>query len=308
MKIQIVLRLGWAIIFATLAVIFSELIPPLEGVSANLLRALITTLAALVGFLVFPDIAAWVTTNTIAGSNFLVNKLASEILNQLLRVPREALHLPFFGQAGQSVSGGIGGVSLQRPLILDTSAIIDGRILDIARTGFLYGTVLIPNYVLIELQQVSDSSDFLKRNRGRRGFEVVEELKKIKSIRVEIWDKDSGGKSVDSKLVQLAKNLHGKIITTDFNLNKLASITGVMVLNVNDLANAVKTVAIPGERLQLKVMHIGKDTTQGVGYLPDGTMIVLKNGADLVGQTVEVEVTKILQIPAGRMIFTKKIE
>jgi len=175
------------------------------------------------------------------------------------------------------------------------------------KTGFISGLILVPRFVLGELQQVADSKDDLKRQRGRRGFEVIEELKKNKGIRVEVWDKDQSGKLVDDKILNLAKSLHGKIITTDFNLNKVASLANIGVLNVNDLSNAVKALALPGEEIEIKIVHLGKDTSQGVGYLPDGTMAVVAEGADQIGKTITVEVTKSLQIPAGRMIFGKKI-
>ena len=188
---------------------------------------------------------------------------------------------------------------------MDTSAIIDGRILDIAKTGFVSGLVLVPKFILTELQQVADSADSLKRARGRKGFEIVEELKKIKKLRIEIWDKDQNGKQVDEKLLNLAKSLHGRIITTDYNLNRVAQAWGIEVLNVNDLANAVKTVSLPGESMEIKVVHLGKDKTQGVGYLSDGTMVVVADSAEKIGQTVKTEVTKNIQTPAGRMIFAK---
>lgn len=302
MSLEFILRLIMAVVFAATAVIFSELIPPIERISSFIPKAVVTILAGLAGFILFPEVATKITVITLRTFNIIVNRVSSELLSQMMRVPREPFHLPFTTQTAG------GQVSLNRPLILDTSAIIDGRILDIAKTGFVYGTLLVPSSVLRELQQVADSSDFLKRSRGRRGFEIIEELKKVKGIRVEVWDKEGSYKgAVDDKLIHLAKNLHGRILTTDFNLNRVASVSNVAVLNVNDLANAVKTVAIPGERLKIKIMHLGKDTTQGVGYLDDGTMVVLADGATLVGKTVEVEVTKVLQIPAGRMIFTKKI-
>lgn len=301
MNIKVFLRLTLAISFATLAVIFSELLPPIEGVNSVLLRTLLTILAALIGFLVFPDVATKVTTITISAFNSLISKIASEVMSQIMRLQKnDNFHIPFMSHTPQGST-----VSLQKPLILDTSAIIDGRILDIARTGFISGTVLVPQFVLTELQQVADSSDFLKRSRGRRGFELIEELKKVKSLRIEVWDKEVSGKQVDDKVLQLAKNLHGKIVTTDYNLNRVASVSNVTVLNVNDLSNAVKTVAVPGEKMEIKIMHLGKDSAQGVGYLNDGTMVVVADAAELVGQTKEVEVTKNIQSPAGRMIFGK---
>jgi uncharacterized protein YacL len=221
-------------------------------------------------------------------------------MNHILRLqPHPQFNPTYSNQAP------VGGVSVNMPLILDTSAIIDGRILDIAKSGFLFGTLLIPTFVLTELQQVADSADYLKRSRGRRGFEIIDSLKKVRGIRVEVWDKEPVAKTVDEKLIKLAKSLHGRIITTDFNLNRVASVSNVNVLNVNDLANAVKTMAIPGETMAVKVVHLGKDPKQGVGYLADGTMIVVEDGARLVGQEVKTEVTRILQVPAGRMVFTR---
>lgn len=300
MRLKNVLRLVWAFLFATFAAIFSQLIPPIEGVNQFFIRILLTLAAAGSGYILFPKIATPIRVITLTTFNFVVHRVSSEVSNQLMKLTRP--NLPFTTPSAQ-----LGSVAITRPLILDTSSIIDGRILDIVKAGFLSGLVLVPKFVLIELQQVADSSDDLKRQRGRRGFEIVEELKKSKIIRFEVWDKDQTGKSVDEKLINLAKGLNGKILTTDFNLNKLATISNVAVLNVNDLSNAVKTVAIPGEKLQIKIVHLGKDKTQGVGYLQDGTMVVISDGADSIGQTIKVEVTKNIQIPAGRMIFAKQV-
>lgn len=299
MRIKMVLRLILALIFATNTAIFSQLIPPFAGVNPFVIRVLLTLLAAFVGFAVFPDVARYLRVITMTFFNFVVHRLSTEVYSQLLKFPRPSF--PFHPTPQ------VGSVALTKPLILDTSSIIDGRILDIARTGFVAGLILIPGFVLTELQQVADSSDDLKRQRARRGFEVIEELKKLKSIKVEIWDKDQSGKGVDEKLISLGKSLHAKIATSDFNLNKVASVSGVGVLNVNELANALKTIALPGEALKIKIMHLGKDPSQGIGYLDDGTMVVVETGADLIGKTVEVKVTKTLQIPAGRMIFARLI-
>jgi uncharacterized protein YacL len=297
--LRFVLRFVMAAIFAVVAVIFSELVPPLEGVNPNIARTLITISAAIVGFIVFPDFASWITYTTLSLFNTAVNRVSSEVMSQILRLPRQ-------GHLLGNPTPAVGGISLSKPLILDTSAIIDGRILEIAQTGFVNGLILVPNFVLLELQQVADSADNLKRARGRRGFEIIAELKKIRELKIEIWDKEAGGKAVDEKLLKLAKNLHGKVITTDFNLNRLSQAHGVAVLNVNDLANAVKTPALPGESLELKIVHVGKDPKQGVGYLPDGTMIVVEDGAGFIGETIKVEVSRALQGSAGRMIFAKK--
>lgn len=300
MRIKMVLRLILALIFATNTAIFSQLIPPLTWVNPFVIRVLLTVAAGLIGFVVFPDVARYVRVITSTSFNVVIRRVAQEVSGQLLRFPRP--NFPFSHPTPQ-----VGSIALTKPLILDTSSIIDGRILDIARTGFVAGLILIPGFVLTELQQVADSSDDLKRQRARRGFEVIEELKKLKSIKVEIWDKDQSGKGVDEKLISLGKSLHAKIATSDFNLNKVASVSGVAVLNVNELANALKTIALPGEALKIKIMHLGKDPSQGIGYLDDGTMVVVESGADLIGQTAEVKVTKALQIPAGRMIFARFI-
>lgn len=301
MRLILVLRLIMAFIFATVAAIFSQLIPPFFGENSFIIRALLTLAAGGVGFIVFPQVAKSVRVITMTTFNFVVHRVSSEVSSQVFKFTRP--NLPFSVPTPQ-----VGSVSLTRPLILDTSAIIDARILDISKTGFVSGLVLIPKFVLTELQQVADSSDDLKRARGRRGFETVEELKKGKHTRLEIWDKDQNGKTVDEKLLNLAKNLHGRIVTTDFNLNQLALVSNINVLNVNDLANAVKTISLPGESLELKIVHLGKDRSQGVGYLTDGTMVVVSGVADKIGRTIKVEVTKNIQTPAGRMIFAKETE
>lgn len=298
-RTRLVFRLILAFTFATLAAIYSQLIPPISGANPFIVRALLTVVAGGIGYLLFPSVARSVRVVTMTTFNFVVHRVSSEVSNQIIKFPRPSLP---FSQGNQQ----IGSVALTRPLILDTSTIIDGRILDIAKTGFISGLVLVPKFVLTELQQVADSSDGLKRARGRRGFEVVEELKKIKTIRVEVWDKDQTGKTVDEKLMNLAKGLNGKILTTDFNLNKVATVSNISVLNVNDLANSVKTVSLPGEELELKIVHLGKDKLQGVGYLADGTMVVVTDVADKIGKTIKIEVTKSIQTPAGRMIFAKE--
>ncbi|MEI7027635.1 PIN/TRAM domain-containing protein [Paenibacillus sp. y28] len=190
--------------------------------------------------------------------------------------------------------------------ILDTSVIIDGRIADICKTGFIEGTLVIPEFVLEELQHIADSSDLLKRNRGRRGLDILNKIQKELDVKVLIYEGDFDEISeVDSKLVKLAKLLQGKVITNDFNLNKVCELQGVSVLNINDLANAVKPVVLPGEEIVAQVIKDGKEHGQGVAYLDDGTMIVVEGGRDFIGATIEVLVTSVLQTSAGRMIFAK---
>lgn len=198
--------------------------------------------------------------------------------------------------------GGEGGAHK----ILDTSVIIDGRIADICQTGFLEGTIVIPSFVLEELQHIADSSDDLKRNRGRRGLDVLNRIQKEKSVKVLIYEGDfEEVQEVDSKLIRLAKVLDGKVVTNDFNLNKVCELQGVPVLNINDLANAVKPVVLPGEELTVQVIKDGKEQGQGVAYLDDGTMIVVEGGREHIGSKIEVLVTSVLQTSAGRMIFAK---
>lgn len=302
-RLKTYLRLILALVFALVAFIFTEVVPDVPPFNRVFLRVLITVWFGLVGYGLFPDLAKATTMAAVSLFNIFTTRISTEVINQIMRISHQggiSSTIPFPTHAP------IGGVSVNQPLILDTSAIIDGRILDIAETGFLFGTLLVPTFVLTELQQVADSADFIKRSRGRRGFKIIEDLKKIKSLRLEIWDKDVASKTVDDKIIKLAKGLHGRIVTTDFNLNKVASLSNVPVLNINDLANAVKTAAVPGEKMSVKVVHLGKDSKQGVGYLPDGTMIVVEDGASLVGKDVKTEVTRIIQVPAGRMIFTKK--
>jgi uncharacterized protein YacL len=190
--------------------------------------------------------------------------------------------------------------------ILDTSVIIDGRIADICKTGFLEGTLVIPSFVLEELQHIADSSDVLKRNRGRRGLDILNKIQKESNVKVLIYEGDfEEVQEVDSKLVKLAKVLSGKVVTNDFNLNKVCELQGVSVLNINDLANAVKPVVLPGEEINVQVIKDGKEHGQGVAYLDDGTMIVIEGGREYIGDRIDVLVTSVLQTSAGRMIFAK---
>jgi uncharacterized protein YacL len=207
-----------------------------------------------------------------------------------------------------SISNNEDGPSPQseRSVLLDTSVIIDGRIADIARTGFVTGQMLVPSFVLNELQHIADSSDSLRRQRGRRGLDILNRMQKDSTIPFRITDLDVGGvREVDDKLVILAKQLRTSILTNDYNLNRVAELQGVLVLNINELANAVKAVYIPGETLEVNVIQEGKESNQGVGYLDDGTMVVIEDGKDYIEQSIPVLVTKVLQTAAGRMIFGK---
>ncbi len=192
--------------------------------------------------------------------------------------------------------------------ILDTSVIIDGRIADIIDIGFLEGPLVVPNFVLQELQRIADSSDPLKRSKGRRGLEILNRIKSG-TIKIKISDFDVPNvPEVDDKLIHLAKNIKGKIVTNDFNLNKVAKFQGIDILNINDLSNALKPVFLAGEPLHIKVIKDGKEAGQGIAYLDDGTMVVVEGGKAYVGQTIDAVVTSVLQTAAGRMVFTKKKE
>ena len=213
------------------------------------------------------------------------------------------------GDVPEGTGGGSNWSKMNRTILLDTSVIIDGRIADIASTGFLPGTLLIPRFVLNELQYVADSPDGLRRQRGRRGMEVLANLQKDPNVMVRISDIDVDGvREVDSKLVVLARQLKCPVLTNDYNLNKVAELQGVTVLNINELANAVKSVVLPGEVLHLNVIQEGKERDQGVGYMEDGTMVVVENGRQVIGEYTNVSVTKVLQTAAGRMIFARVAE
>ncbi|MBW7885153.1 MAG: TRAM domain-containing protein [Caldilineaceae bacterium] len=206
---------------------------------------------------------------------------------------------PAFGDAAHARTSTAGLV-----LLLDTSVIIDGRIADVARTGFLLGKLTVPRFVLNELQYIADSADTLRRNRGRRGLEILDRLQNTSNITIEFIDQDpNDAVQVDDKLISLARHMDAIIITNDFNLNRVAKLQGVMILNINELANAVKSVYLPGEEIPLKIIQEGKEIGQGVGYLEDGTMVVVENGRRYLNQEVLVQVTKVLQTNAGRLIF-----
>lgn len=198
------------------------------------------------------------------------------------------------------------GTNVNHPKILDTSVIIDGRILDICKTGFIEGPLVIPEFVLEELQHIADSSDSLKRNRGRRGLDILQKIQKEVDIEVIIDNsKFEDVNEVDSKLLKLTQKLKGRVLTNDYNLNKVAEVQSISVLNINDLANSVKPVVLPGEQMVVQVVKDGKEQNQGLAYLDDGTMIVVESGRKFIGQTIDVVVTSVLQTSAGRMIFAK---
>jgi uncharacterized protein YacL len=207
---------------------------------------------------------------------------------------------------GRAADGAIAKKWRQGPKILDTSVIIDGRIIDICRSGFIEGELIVPSYVLDELRHIADSQDPLKRNRGRRGLDVLNMIQKELQFPMRIETAEVGSDSeVDNALLKMAQKLGGKVLTVDFNLNKVANFQGVEVLNINELANAMKPIALPGEEMVVQVIRDGKENGQGVAYLDDGTMIVIDGGRKHIGEKLNVTVTSILQTAAGRMIFAK---
>ena len=221
-----------------------------------------------------------------------------------LALARKADFLPWLGNVG--LGTGSKGVARGGHKVVDTSAIIDGRIADIIQAGFLEGTLVIPSFVLEELRHIADSSDVLRRNRGRRGLDVLNRIQKELAAPVLIYERDlAPNLEVDAKLIRLAQHLHGKIVTQDYNLNKVAAVQNVAVLNVNELANSLRPVVLPGEEMQIQIVRDGKEPGQGVAFLDDGTMIVVDGGKRYMGETLGVQVTSVLQTSAGRMIFAR---
>ena len=204
------------------------------------------------------------------------------------------------------VAGSSNGLHPNGRIVVDTSAIIDGRIAELGQTGFLQGTLLIPGFVLDELRHIADSSDSMRRTRGRRGLEVLGKLRKDDRVPIQVLDIDiSNGAEVDGQLVKLAREMKASILTTDFNLNRVAEVQGIKVLNVNELANAIKPVVLPGEELTVNIVQEGKEVGQGVAFMDDGTMVVVEGGRRHLNKFIHVSVTRVLQTTAGRIIFAQ---
>ncbi|HLY26003.1 MAG TPA: PIN domain-containing protein [Aggregatilineales bacterium] len=207
---------------------------------------------------------------------------------------------------GNTASLGFGGSRSDVKILLDTSVIIDGRVLDISRTGFVFGTLLVPQFVLAELQHIADSGEAMRRSRGRRGLEVLEELQRESKAPVQVIPDDvEGVREVDDKLVVLAKQMEAVLMTNDYNLNQVASLQGVDVLNINELANAIKAALLPGQTITVQIVQEGREHNQGVGYLPDGTMIVVEEGVRYMDRTIDVTITRMIQTAAGKMYFAR---
>lgn len=301
-EVKFVLRAIFAVLFFVLGFNLSRsaffMQRPFFGVH-TLIEVLISTAAAFIGFyflpLFFVHSRHW--------AEDLIYKTVSDIVtnfweqqSQKLQEARRAKREQKAQIEAEKVKN-----NLQASVVIDTSVLVDGRILDIVRTGFLDKTLIIPQNVIEELQLISDSKDKLKRQRGRRGLDIVHELKKVTQIAMP--ELKTKGKGVDADLVDYAKITKLPLMTLDFNLNKVASVAGVKVLNINDLVNCLKTVMLPGEEIKLKIIQEGKEKEQGIGYLADGTMIVVDSAKELVGQEVSAKVHKVIQSSAGRIIF-----
>lgn len=280
-----------------LAVFFLPLPPFLALAQA---KVLYPATGLVIGFLFYPQISFWISKSFSKLIKILIFRLVAEMINQFTQLTSRGMMLipnQFMKRNPKQ--------RFLSPVIVDTSALIDGRILDISKYGFLWGLILVPHFVLTELQKVADSKDEIKRGKGRRGLGMVEELRKVSGVKVEIWEKEVAGKGVDEKLIRLGKILQGKLLTCDFNLGKVAALSGLKVLNINELSEAVRINVVPGEKLEVKVVRQGSGHYQGVGFLEDGTMVVVENGVGLVGKRIIVTAVKILQGPSGRMVFGK---
>jgi uncharacterized protein YacL len=236
----------------------------------------------------------------------LIGLIADEVAKTLITRLPNVLPRP------RRRTGGKKTKKIEFPIFLDTSAIIDGRIFDVINLGLLNGVIVIPESILMELKHLADSQDTVKRERGRKGLVYLEKLRKTKKIKVQVIDepddlKDSKTIEVDEKLIKTTKHYKGKLITCDYNLEKKASVENVTAINVNALANCLKVIAVPGEALHIKVLHQGKEASQGVGYLDDGTMIVVESGHEDISRTIDVVVSRVIQTATGRILFAKKI-
>jgi uncharacterized protein YacL len=288
-------RPALAIAFAFVGVFIAKLSLPSEvdGASRLIILSVAGIAFALLGF-VLPELVEFFGR---AG----ITAIAMQIMREL---PKEAANIPrpqfSFGPRRED-----GPTEFKSPIVIDTSILIDGRIVDVAKTGFLSGQLLIMPSVITELHMLADSTDSLKRAKGRRGLDGLAELKKVRGIDLVLLEVDPVGAGVDEKLLVLARKLHARIMTNDFNLNKVAKVKGVQVLNLNELTNAVKSKVLPGEDIEIDIKAVGKSKDQGVGYLEDGTMVVVEGGAKLKGKSLTVRVMKVLQTAAGRMVFSK---
>lgn len=291
MKLKVFLRPALSIVFAFVGAFIARSLRPAEvAVNGLDLFLVLATLAFGVLGWIFPEI---IELSGRAGIAALARQIASHIPTPT--APRISVPRIAFRHKREYIN----------PMVLDTSAVIDGRLVEIVKTGFLYGTLLVLPSVVAELHKLADSSDATRRARGRRGLDLLAQLAHEKQIKLVTVSREPNGQSVDALLVTFAKKVKAKVVTVDFNLNKVAQVSKVPVLNLNELANAVKTAVLPSDQLLLQIVARGQQRQQGVGYLPDGTMVVVEQGADLVGQKVNVLVVRVIQTTAGKMVFGK---
>lgn len=293
MKLKPLLRPALAIVLAFVGAFIARSIRPVEITINGLDLFLVLAILAfgLLGF-ILPEVVETLGRRGIA---VMAAQIASHILTHIPTPTAPRISVPKIAFRGKS--------QYTNPMVVDTSAIIDGRLVEIVRTGFLSGTLLVLPSVVGELHKLADSSDATRRARGRRGLDLLAELTHEKQIKVVTVSREPEGESVDALLVNFAKRARAKLVTVDFNLNKVARVSKVPVLNLNELASAVKTAVLPADRLTLQIVARGAQRQQGVGYLPDGTMVVVEEGADLVGKKVDVVVERVIQTAAGKMVF-----
>lgn len=303
MNIQIVFRVLLAVVFGLLGYFLAGQFLNIADQNTLMgIRVVIGLASGASGVFVVPIASAWIGN----WSRILARRIAREVISQL--------RMPDFSGMRQ-IPNRISRNETKKkkedkghvnPVVVDTSALIDGRVDDVVKSGFFHGTLIVPGLVLSELQHIADSSNALRRGKGRRGLDILESLKKSKEVKVIIHKNgEVEGKDTDAKLLTIAKSFKAKIMTTDFNLNKVATVSGIKTLNINELVNSLKTTLLPGEPLEVKVVAQGKEKTQGVGYLEDGTMIVVENGAAFLDKKVPTKVLRVLQTAAGRMIFVQ---
>lgn len=294
MKSKVFIRPSVAIVFVFLGAYIARSGTPPEifAITGNYFTVIAALAFGTLGF-ILPDIIELAGK---AGIAVLARELAERIPSPSAKALRS--RFSFSGRKRK-------GRKYDNPIVVDTSVLIDGRILELVKTGFVVGTFLVIPSVLRELQKFADSADDMRRAKGRRGLDILTEIKKSKNIKVEVFKNEPKEVEVDDKLVAVCRRVGAKLMTTDYNLNKVADIRGIKILNINELANALKTVVLPTERLEVVIVEKGKEKNQGVGYLADGTMVVVENGADLVGNRKSVLVRKVIQTNAGKMIFAR---
>jgi len=302
MSLQFVFHVLLGVSFGMLGYFLSASLPDIENTGISIAVKLAVSLASgAIGVFIVPIVSKWVRD----WSGILARRIAKEVISQL-RLPDFRNMRQFPSRIGKTDTKKKEEKAYDNPIVVDTSALIDGRVADVVENGFLYGTLIVPRLVLLELQHIADAANALRRGKGRRGLDILDKIRKSKQVKVVIYKNgEIEGKSTDEKLLTIAKSFKAKIMTTDFNLNKVATVSGIKTLNINELVNSLKTTLLPGEPLTVKVIQAGKEKSQGVGYLEDGTMIVVENGARYSGQEVQTKVMRVLQTAAGRMIFVQ---